>query len=118
MDIVNGVPQMGTIDVDKIWRQKNNESCYLEYVLFAKLERKYLKKIMINIEDLAESVLNKKHFYDCKWHNQERIHYIVESVNKLNVADLKELLEKEYSMITFLQKAYAIRKRNLNKSTK
>ena len=34
MDIVNGVPQMGTIDVDKIWRQKNNESCCLEYVLW------------------------------------------------------------------------------------
>ena len=117
MNIINGSPRIGDVDVDKMWRQKTNESCCLEYVLFAKIEKKYLNTIMISIEELAESVLNKKHFYDCNWHNRERIHYIVEAVNKFKVADLKELLKEEYSVITFLQKAYAIRKRNLSKPT-
>jgi len=117
MDIVNGVPQISTLDVDKMWKEKKNESCCLEYALFAKLERKYLKYIINNAEDIAKEVLNKKHFYDCKYHNNERIYYIVDAVNKFNVANLKELLEEDCSIITFLQKAYAIRKRNLKRSS-
>tara|TARA_R110001592_G_C13074843_1_gene742111 strand:+ start:608 stop:964 length:357 start_codon:yes stop_codon:yes gene_type:complete len=117
MDIFNEVPKIGIIDVDKIWRQKSKDSCCLDYVLFAKIERKYLKEIERDIDDLSILFINKKHFYEYKAYNKDRIHYIVEAINKFETKDLRKLLEKDYSIFEFLQKAYAIRKRNLNQPT-
>jgi hypothetical protein len=100
--------------VDELWTRTGNVSCCTEYVYYAKIKRKYLNYINDNIENLSEDFVNSKLFSDSKTLNERRIHYIVKSVDKFDVHDLKKLLDEDYSIIDFLNKVYAIRERNTN----
>jgi hypothetical protein len=106
--------QVKTINVDELWTRTGNVSCCTEYVYYAKIKRKYLNYINDNIENLSEDFVNSKLFSDSKTLNERRIHYIVKSVDKFDVHDLKKLLDEDYSIIDFLNKVYAIRERNTN----
>ena len=106
------------IDTDQIWSRVGNVSCCTEYVYYAKIKRKYLNYINDNIENLSEDFVNCALFSDSKTLNERRIHYIVKSVDKFDVHDLKKLLDEDYSTIDFLNKVYAIRERNTNLLTK
>ena len=105
--------QVKTINVDELWTRKGNESCCTEYVYYAKVKRKYLNYINDNIEALSIELLNKKNFTDSKYLNERRIYYIVRSVDRFKVRDLKKLLDKDYSIIDFLNKANGIRETNI-----
>jgi hypothetical protein len=105
--------QIKTINIDELWTRKGNESCCTEYVYYAKIKRKYLNHINDNIEDLSKELIGKKNFFKSKSLNERRIYYIVRSVDKFKVRDLKKLLDKEYSIIDFLNKANGIRETNI-----
>ena len=105
--------QVKTINIDELWTRKGNESCCTEYVYYAKIKRKYLNHINDNIEDLSEELIGKKNFFKSKSLNERRIYYIVRSVDRFKVRDLKKLLDKEYSIIDFLNKANGIRETNI-----
>ena len=105
--------QVKTINVDELWTRKGNESCCTEYVYYAKIRRKYLNYINDNIEKLSIDLLNNKNFTDSKSLNERRIYYIVRSIDRFKVHDLKKLLDKEYSITDFLNKANGIREKNV-----
>jgi len=105
--------QVKTINVDELWTRKGNESCCTEYVYYAKIKRKYLNYINDHIEKLSEELIGKKNFFKSKSLNERRIYYIVRSVDKFKVRDLKKLLDKEYSITDFLNKANGIRETNI-----
>ena len=106
--------QIKTINVDELWTRRGNASCCTDYVYYAKIKSKYLNYINDNIENLSEDFVNYELFSDSKTLNERRIHYIVKSVDKFDVHDLKKLLDEDYSTIDFLNKVYAIRERNTN----
>ena len=105
--------QVKTINVDELWSRKGNESCCTEYVYYAKVKRKYLNYIINNIEELSIDLLHNKNFTNSKLLNERRIYYIVRSIDRFKVHDLKKLLDKEYSITDFLNKANGIRETNI-----
>jgi|TARA_R100000479_G_scaffold147370_1_gene82862 hypothetical protein len=105
--------QIKTIDVDQIWRYTKNKNSCSSYKLYAKVDRKYINPIVNDIENIEYSLRGKKLFNLDVSSNKNKIHNILDSVDRsFNNDDLKELLEKELSLIEFIYKVYAIRKRN------
>tara|TARA_R100000655_G_scaffold103298_1_gene149663 strand:+ start:2132 stop:2473 length:342 start_codon:yes stop_codon:yes gene_type:complete len=105
--------QVNTIDVDQIWRYGGNKDACSDYKLYAKVDRKYISPIINNMGDVALDLKNKKLFTSHIASNKNKIYNILDAVDRsFNNSDLEELLEKELSLIEFIYKVYAIRKRN------
>ena len=110
--------QVNTIDVDQMWRYGGDKNACINYKLYAKVDRKYISPIINNMDDLTLSVKNKKLFNSHYSSNKNKIYNIIDAVDRsFNNNDLKELLEKELSLIEFIYKVYAIRKRNAGELT-
>jgi len=104
--------QVRTIDVDQLWMRGKKDPC-IKYVLYAKVDRRYIRRVVNNIDDLALSLKNKKLFSLHHTTNKNKIYNIIDSIDRFfNNDDLEELLEKELSLVEFIYKVYAIRKRN------
>ncbi len=101
-----------SIDYDQINIRGKHGIC-LEYVLLARIKRKYINKICENIKSICKKIKGQKQFNRSLEENKKKIYYIVESVDKFNKKDLQILLEKEMSLIDFIHKSYDIRKRNI-----
>jgi|TARA_R100000030_G_scaffold73862_1_gene57098 hypothetical protein len=110
--------QIKTIDVDQIWRYGGDQNACINYKLYAKVNRKYIKPIVNDIENIEYSLRGKKLFNSHYLGNKNKIYNILDLVDRsFNNDDLKELLEKELSLIEFIYKVYAIRKRNAGELT-
>ena len=110
--------QVNTIDVDQMWRYGGDKNACSNYKLYAKINRKYINPIINNMDDLALSVKNKKLFNSHYSTNKNKIYNILDAVDRsFSNKDLQELLEKELSLIEFIYKVYAIRKRNAGELT-
>jgi len=104
--------QAKTINVDQLWMRGKKDPCS-KYVLYAKVDKKYIKPIINDMKIIESNLKGKRLFNFDTSTNKSKIHNILNVVDKsFNNEDLKELLEKELSLIEFIYKVYAIRKRN------
>lgn len=104
--------QVRIIDLDQVCMKGIKDPC-AKYVLYAKVEKKYINPIINDIKNIESSLKGKKLFKLDTSGNKNKIYNIIELVDRsFNNEDLKELLEKELSLIEFIYKVYAIRKRN------
>jgi len=89
-----------------------------KYVLYAKVQRKYINPIINDIDSIQSILKGEKLFKLDRASNKNKIYNIVDTVDRsFNNDDLEELLEKELSLIEFIYKVYAIRKRNAGELT-
>lgn len=106
-----------TIDVDQVWMRGEKDPC-AKYVLYAKVQRKYINPIINDIDSVQSILKGEKLFKLDRASNKNKIYNIVDAVDRsFNNDDLEELLEKELSLIEFIYKVYAIRKRNAGELT-
>jgi len=108
--------QVKTIDVDQMWMRGRMNSCS-EYVLYTKVKKNYIDRIYDDIVDIAKELKNKELFSNLAYENRRKIYYIIDSIDEFSVENLEELLEDNYSLVEFIYKAHAIRKRNPSKSS-
>lgn len=109
--------QVRTIDVDQIWMRGEKDPC-AKYVLYAKVQRRYINPIINDIDSIQSILKGEKLFKLDRASNKNKIYNIVDAVDRsFNNDDLEELLEKELSLIEFIYKVYAIRKRNAGELT-
>lgn len=109
--------QVRTIDVDQLWMSGEKNPC-AKYVLYAKVQRKYINPIINDIDSIQSILKGEKLFKLDRASNKNKIYNIVDAVDRsFNNDDLEELLEKELSLIEFIYKVYAIRKRNAGELT-
>jgi len=109
--------QVRTIDVDQVWMRGEKDPC-TKYVLYAKVQRKYINPIINDIDSIQSILKGEKLFKLDRASNKNKIYNIVDTVDRsFNNDDLEELLEKELSLIEFIYKVYAIRKRNAGELT-
>lgn len=106
---------MNTIDVDQIWMRGKMNPCS-NYVLYAKVNSKYIEPIYNDLTELSKSLRNQENFSRLANANQKRIYNCLDYVDTMGAQDLNELLEKEYSVVEFLLKVNEIRRRNVDKS--
>ena len=104
--------QIKTIDVDQMWRSVSTPNACSKYVMYKKIQRKYLHPILDNLKAISKEFVGKDKFGKMAHNNKEKIYYIVESVDRFDEYDLKRLLKKEYTIHEFIYEAYAIRKGN------
>tara|TARA_R110002012_G_scaffold3623_1_gene17019 strand:+ start:1480 stop:1821 length:342 start_codon:yes stop_codon:yes gene_type:complete len=110
--------QVNTIDVDQMWRYGGDKNACSNYKLYAKIDRKYINPIINSMGDIALDLRNKKLFTPHVASNKNRVHNLLEVIDKcFNNNDLEKLLEKELSLIEFIYKVYEIRKRNAGELT-
>lgn len=107
--------KMNTIDVDQIWMRGKMNPCS-NYVLYAKVNSKYIEPIYNDLTELSKSLRNQENFSRLANANQKRIYNCLDYVDTMGAQDLNELLEKEYSVVEFLLKVNEIRRRNVDKS--
>lgn len=107
--------KMNTIDVDQIWMRGKMNPCS-NYVLYAKVNSKYIEPIYDDLTELSKSLRNQENFSRLANANQKRIYNCLDYVDTMGAQDLNELLEKEYSVVEFLLKVNEIRRRNVDKS--
>ena len=104
--------QVRTIDVDQLWMSGEKNPC-TKYVLYAKVQRKYINPIINDIDSIQYLLKGKRLFNSDTSSNKAKIYNIIDAVDRsFNNNDLEELLEKELSLVEFIYKVYAIRKRN------
>ena len=109
--------QIRTIDVDQVWMRGEKDPC-AKYVLYAKVQRKYINPIINDIDSIQSILQGENLFKLDRASNKNKIYNIVDAVDRsFNNDDLEELLEKELSLIEFIYKVYAIRKRNAGELT-
>lgn len=107
--------ETNTINVDQIWMTGKKGICS-EYVLYQKVNTKYIQPIYETIKDLSKSLKNKKHFSKLAHDNSHKIYGMLDYIDTMGKQDLNELLEKDYSKVEFLLKIHEIRIRNANSS--
>tara|TARA_R100000654_G_scaffold529_2_gene1972 strand:- start:340 stop:678 length:339 start_codon:yes stop_codon:yes gene_type:complete len=109
--------QVKTIDLDQVWMRGEKNPC-AKYVLYAKVQRKYINPIINDIDNIESILKGKKLFKLNTPSNKNKIYNIIDAVDRsFNNSDLEKLLEKELSLIEFIYEVYAIRKRNAGELT-
>jgi len=109
--------QAKTIDVDQVWMRGKKDPCS-KYILYAKIDKRYINPIINDMESIESNLKGKRLFNFDTSTNKSKIHNILNVVDRsFNNEDLEELLEKELSLIEFIYKVYAIRKRNAGELT-
>jgi len=103
--------QVKTIDVDQMWMRGRMNPCS-EYVLYAKIKKNYIDRIYDDIVDISSELKNKELFSNLATENRRKIYYIIDSVEGFSVESLEELLKDNHSLVEFIYKAHAVRKRN------
>tara|TARA_R100000482_G_C5049617_1_gene112107 strand:+ start:233 stop:619 length:387 start_codon:yes stop_codon:yes gene_type:complete len=107
--------ETNTINVDQIWMTGRKGICS-EYVLYQKVNTKYIQPIYETIKDLSKNLRNKKHFSKLAYDNKHRIYGMLDYIDTMGKEDLNELLEKDYSKVEFLLKIHEIRRRNVDRA--
>ena len=106
---INGVTQVGSIDVDEMFMKGSYNPC-LTYVVYSKIKRLYLTPITKDIKNISKLVRDKKMFNDPPYECKLKIKYLLDSIDKFKLDDLNKLLEKKYTFKEFLYQVDAIRK--------
>ena len=87
-------------------------------ITIAKINRIYISPIINDIDSIQSLLKGKKLFKLDTSNNKVKIYNIIDAVDRsFSNKDLEELLEKELSLIEFIYKVYAIRKRNAGELT-
>tara|TARA_R100000734_G_C3313818_1_gene105226 strand:+ start:717 stop:1118 length:402 start_codon:yes stop_codon:yes gene_type:complete len=113
---VNGVVQIGSIDINDMWID-GKQDCCTEYKHYMRLERKYIRKLYEDLRQVALDIKGKDGFKGGPDQIEGRIDYLVQTIqSNFSVKDLKELMVGKHSLVEFIIKANAIRKRNIEQS--
>ena len=107
--------QVKTIDYDQIWITCKKDPCY-RYKVYQKINKKYITPITEDIKNISKGLKREGKFKTTPYENRLKIYGILEYIDKLfNIESLEELMEKELSLLEFIDKAYEIRNRNFKK---
>ena len=113
---VNGVVQIGSIDISNMFLD-GKQNCCTEYKYYMRLERKYIIKLYENLRQVALDIKGKDGFKGSPNQIEVRIDYLVQTIQSdFSIKDLKELILGKHSLVEFIIKANAIRKRNIEQS--
>jgi len=117
MNSVNGVKQLGSINVDEMHMSGKMNPC-LRYVIDAKAKRRYFNPITNDIDNIEKQLRNKKGFSKFPSINKEKIYYIIRFINKsVNIFELSKIIDENLSIVDFIIRADDVRKRNFKKPT-
>tara|TARA_R100000655_G_scaffold1522_3_gene5758 strand:+ start:1846 stop:2283 length:438 start_codon:yes stop_codon:yes gene_type:complete len=110
---VNGMPQIGSIDIGDMFLE-GKQDCCTEYKYYMILEKKYINKIYENLKDVVKEIQGFVGYKGSHYVVERRVDKIIRSVQKdFDLNDLKKLTEKELSLIQFIKKANAIRTKKI-----
>ena len=115
MNSVNGVKQLGSINVDEMHMSGKMNPC-LRYVVDAKAKKKYFNLIINDVDSVEKKLRNKKGFTKFPSINRKKIHYLVKFINKSsNLLELSKMVEENLSITDFILKTDDVRKRNFKR---
>tara|TARA_R110002020_G_scaffold9539_2_gene37445 strand:- start:10047 stop:10397 length:351 start_codon:yes stop_codon:yes gene_type:complete len=101
--------QVKTINVDELWMTGSKNVCS-EYVLLAKIRRKYINNIEENIKFLSRNMKGTNVFDDTTYKTKQKILYLVDALEGFDCEELRPLAESNVSMEQFIMLVYEARK--------
>jgi hypothetical protein len=84
-----------------------------EYVLLAKIKRKYINDIEDNIKFLARNMKGTEIFDDTTYKTKQKILYLVDALEGFDCDELRPLAESDVSVEQFIMLVYEARKQKI-----